>query len=515
MDPIMRKFFGSYSLPFRSMIGGTLTLPSGRQIAIALLLGTIFGLMALIIEPILVLLGMIGLILLIMTFIAPEVVILVVLCLASGLVPDRFNPFVDLLVGHAQVSDLLLLWLLFVVVFRVFTDKSFAYVKSPLDLPIILLFGAVLVGLANSVARFGIEFSHATFEVRILMYYLIFFPITNLVRTRSQLIRLGQGVLAIGLLLAVIMIAQSSMVGLTSLVDNWTVSVGEVGEVVRVFHPGFPVVYMVVIAQISYMALNKHERRSLSRWLQVLVMGAALFVTVTRNIFVTIAFGFTLLLAIITKSERVRLMRNVLIIAIIAAGLISLLVIFGRASEILDYSVTFYERLKSMFSSDIFEPGDTLVYRWEEIQFAWKQISEHPILGIGLYNPYRPLFFPDEHPFLRLYIHNTFLSLWLKTGLLGLVSFLWFSLVFINRGFREWRNVGDDFLRSLLIGFTIGYAGIMISNFVAPSMIESSSLVIFSVILGLNELIILNTNQAKSDKNMEALSAFQSMPARE
>ncbi|MCK4815830.1 hypothetical protein KA005_08670, partial [bacterium] len=106
---------------------------------------------------------------------------------------------------------------------------------------------------------------------------------------------------------------------------------------------------------------------------------------------------------------------------------------------------------------------------------------------------YRPSFSPYEHPYLRLYIHNTYLSLWLKTGLVGLVSFLWFSLVFIRRGFRQWRHVQNGFLRSIMLGFTVGYVGMMLSNLVSPSMLEDMSLVIFGLVLGFNETVLLHT----------------------
>ena len=490
-------------LPRHSVVVGVLRFSSLRQITAALALGIMLGLITLVASPLVALGGMIGLVLLVMAITNPEVVILVVLCFTSGVIPDRFNSYVSLPVGRAQVSDLLLLWLLFVVLFRVFTDRSFRYNKTPLDPPILLFFGAVLVGLANAVLRHGIGFSDATYDARMLMYYLIFFAITNLIQTRSQLIRLAHGIFAIGLLVAVMMILQSSLLSLIPPMVEWS---PQYGGLVRIFHPGFPLVYVGLLTLVSNLALCNNGERSLSRWLLILVMGGALFVTVTRNVLVSAAMGFVLLIAILPRFERSRLVRNVLGIACLSIVFGSLLVLSRTESKVVDYVVAFRERLEGMLSADILEPGETLSYRWEEIQLARAQISRHPIFGIGLHNPYRPAFYPGEPQSLQRYIHNTYLSLWLKTGLVGLVSFLWFSIVFLWRGFGKWRNTQDDFLRSVLLGLAVAYVGMMLSNLVAPSMVEPGSLASFGMILGLGESIVLQTKKSEEWRERTMLS---------
>jgi O-antigen ligase len=479
----------------------SLVFPYARQITVALLLGIIMGLITLFTGPLVTLSGMMGIILLVMAFTNPEVVILVVLCFASGLIPYRFNSYVSLPVGHAQISDLLLIWLLFVVFFRVFTDKSFPFIKTPLDLPILLFYGAVVVGLGTAVLRFGIDFSEATYEARMLMYYLIFFAITNLIRTRSQLVRLAHGVFAIGLLLAVMMIVQSALGRSIILVEDWMV---QGGELVRLYNPGFTSIYVVLISSVSYMALVENEKRSLFRWIQVLVLGAALLATLGRNVLVSGVMGCALLVAILAKPERSRLVRNLLGITLIAILLASVMALAARESLLLNYSTAYLERLKSMLSAGIVGPGENLVPRWEEIRFAWEKISRHPILGIGLTNPYRPSFYPGEPQGLQYFIHNTYISLWLKTGLVGLISFLWLSIVFLRRGFRKWRNVQDDFLRSVVLGFTVAFLGMMLSNIVAPSMVEAGSLAIYGVILGMSESITMQTMVDRENKRVVA-----------
>ncbi len=57
------------------------------------------------------------------------------------------------------------------------------------------------------------------------------------------------------------------------------------------------------------------------------------------------------------------------------------------------------------------------------------------------------------------------------------------------RGFKHWRKVKDQKLRSVALGFTVAYLGMVISNFVAPSFVQDMNLVISPVIMGMNENI--------------------------
>ena len=137
----------------------------------------------------------------------------------------------------------------------------------------------------------------------------------------------------------------------------------------------------------------------------------------------------------------------------------------------------------------IFSPEETLDWRWREILYAWPTILQNPILGIGLHTPYRPPFFSSDK--LTAYIHNAYIWLWLKTGILGLISFLWLSYRYLLRGLKFWKGVQDSFLGAAMLGFTLAYLAMMFSNLVAPILVQNWSIAMFGVILGINEVIIL------------------------
>jgi O-antigen ligase len=90
---------------------------------------------------------------------------------------------------------------------------------------------------------------------------------------------------------------------------------------------------------------------------------------------------------------------------------------------------------------------------------------------------------------MRYYIHNAYLWVWVDMGLVGLIPFVWLLAQVLVRGFGRWRKVGDPRWRAVALGVTLGILGQAITNIVAPNFIQSWGLVVFPILLGVNELI--------------------------
>jgi O-antigen ligase len=460
----------------------------------ALLAGALLGAAVLLAGPLLVLLGVVGIIAALAAFRHPEILIVAVLALASQLVPSRFNIFLDLFVARFQVSDLLLGWLLLVTVLRVVMERRFPFRSTPLDLPLVLFYTAALGGLATAVVGFGVNFNNATYEARTLAYYLILFPITNLVRTRRQLVRLAAGTIAVAVLMTGSMLLQTA-VQPAFLADDWAVQGS--GRVVRNFHPGFSAVYVGLLMVIGYVALQKPgtPHQTLGRrwllWGMMLLMLSALFSTLARNLLVASVVSLGLMALVLGEHERMKLARNLGGLAASLVLLFALLAVVAEAPVLAQYASAYGDRLERMFSGEILSREENLFSRWEEMTFAFSRLREHPILGLGLYNPYRPAFYRGEAVTLRHFIHNAYVGMWLKTGLPGLISFLWLSAAFVRYGFRRWKSVSDPLLRGVALGSVVAYVGLLFTNFVAPSFVQPGSLAIMGVTLGLTASILL------------------------
>lgn len=464
---------------------------SVQQVGVAFAVGSTLGLIALILgysNPLLILAAMGGLVVVVMGFTSPEIVILTIVLLVSGIVPDQYNVYIGLGVGRFQVTDLLLIMLLLVIIVRVFIDKTIHFVTTPLDIPLLLFSGAIVIGMATAVLNHGIQFKDTTYEARILMGYLIFFAVTNLIRTKPQLVRLVQGIFLIGILVASMMLLQSILGRSFSLMDPTTLR-GE--ELIRFYNPGYFVVFITVIALICGMALDTDRQYRVIRPAVILVLSLGLVLGLGRNGFVSGAISIGVLMIMLRKPELSRFVVNLLVFGGVAIVVVALLTITESEAGLTRYLGVLLERMSHLFSEKILSPEENLMPRLIEIQYAWVQITQSPIWGIGLNTFYRPAFYAQDP--LRNFIHNAYMGLWLKTGLLGLISFLWFSILGVVRGLLHWRDTQGGFLRAVILGFTLAYLGMMFSNLVAPSFVHYSILSIYGVILGINEVVFAHS----------------------
>jgi hypothetical protein len=468
------------------------------RLVVACGIATLLGVAALWLSPLWVLAGMLGMLILAAIAYRPELGLLAILVVTSGLVNAARLPALKLGAISLHIPDLILLYLLALVLTKVLVVPGFKVVRTPLDIPLTWFYFAILLSVALAITRSSLDMNFVLRRFRPLTYWLIFFAVTNLVRTRSQLVRLVRGVFCVGLLIAGTMVIQASLGPSVLIMGGWILKAEE--GLIRFFHPGALIVYIVLITLICDMAVRRHEKYRLLRALQAIVLGAGLLATLTRHPLVSAIMSLAILVFILRRFELSRLARNLLLTAVIALVIIGALAISGRESLILEYSTVYIGRLQSMFSARILTPDENLVPRWMEIRYAWPHIVENPIFGIGLGSPYRPRLYEGE--VIAYYIHNAYLWIWLAAGLFGLIPFLWLSVRFLRRGLRYWRNVQDHFLRSVTLGFTLAYLGMMISNLVAPSFLQDWGMAVFGVILGINESILIH-NEAHDERYQE------------
>ena len=488
--------FEKFSSPARFNI--SLGSRAPLQIGVALILGILLGLFALVAalqEPLLVLGVLAGFTLLVLVSARPEIVILIMIFLAAGVAPAEFNPFIPSPVGRLQVTDLILILLFLALFVRGLIDKTFHFVRTPLDVPVLLFSGAVVVGIITAIQFHGFLFKHTTPEARILLYYLIFFAITQHVRTRSQLYRLVHGILLIGLITAGLVVTQS-ILGRSLLLLEEEALQGT--QLIRFYYPAETLAVVALMVFICVIALVREPRYRLISALVIPLLGIGLLLTLTRNVLISIVFSLAVMVIILRKDRFSPLIGGLFAVTCIVVLALAVLGIAGSGAGLLQYFSAYLNRLAQIFSDRLFTTQDSLAVRWLENQYAWWQIIQNPILGIGFRTAYRPSFYRTD--MLTYYIHNGYLWIWLKTGLLGLIPFLWLSLRFLGRGFNQWRDIPDNFLKAVTLGFSLAYLAAMISNLVISSLASNTAAIIFGAMLGVNEVVFtLMKQSAKPD----------------
>ena len=460
-------------------------LSSRLDILTGALAGLVIGLLIVWTGPTFTLIVLFALAYVVILIRAPEIAVLLLLLLTSGLLPDQFNPYFSLLVGHFQVSDLILASLFGILVIRSLVEKDFHLRKSPLNLPLLLFFLAVFIGMITAVVEHGIRFSDTTYEARILLYYTLFFAVANLIRTRQQARRLVFGIFIIGILVSSLIILQVVFGYSFPFIPPVFI---KAGLLARFYHPGFNAVFLTMMALLCMLVFQISRIKMTMIWAALFVLGMGNTVSLGRNIVVSTLVSLIVLLFLLDKPQRTQWTRNFAFLTIIAIGAFGLLQIFFSSAAVLAYPKALTERFTHLFTTSIISPDETILWRINETRYAWEKITQNPLFGIGLNTPYRPAFSNTDT--IQGYIHNGYLFVWLKTGLLGLIPFLWFLLAFLTRGFRKWMHIRDKLLRAAVLGFTLVIFAMMLSDFVAPLLVAGFNLAFFSAGMGLVEAAV-------------------------
>ncbi|MBA3402994.1 MAG: O-antigen ligase family protein [Actinobacteria bacterium] len=238
----------------------------------------------------------------------------------------------------------------------------------------------------------------------------------------------------------------------------------------RIRPPGLVLVYVAACFSASYLLWGPRRRRArVAGLLAVCFLG--LLVSLNRNMIIGLVAG--LLLAGLLATRRGRF-------AAVAALFVVLVVVtleVARASpEFGGNSIA--ARVLSITAVSELESSDTVADRVNENHHALAALSSSPIEGLGWAVPYGDSiteFVNGEFQTRdRLFIHNQYLGLWLRTGLLGLVAFtaaLGLSVVYGARWLRRRSDEDDAWVGAGLIASVtaIAFSSVVAIYIIHPS----------------------------------------------
>ena len=422
----------------------------------------------------------------------PEIGILAIVVLISSVFFEAWVPLIPIGVGSFNIADVILLSLLCTILFNLVIDKEFRLIRTPLDKPLVLFYLAAIISACIGIFQHHMDF-HTTIRIfRIVTYYLLFFAVTNLIRDERQLRFLVKGLFFIGCIVGIAMLAQALLGESVRLMPGRIEKAGTFHmtfEATRVLPPGQTLVYVLFVTSVCLIALDRKAFLKTGHYLLVFFTGIGVTLTYNRSYWVACIVCFIMFMLFTPIQARKRIVFKSLLLVLSVALILSLFLLSkpsGRAREAL---TSISARFSSLFAAKELYDSDSLDYRRIENRYALPKIAKNPLLGIGLGNEYRPkVFGPDDD--LLYYIHNGYIWILMKTGLIGFVPFLWFFLGFIVRGFRNWKNIRNNYLRSLVTGFTLSGAGVALANIVNPMFMQWFSIVVLSIIIGLSEGII-------------------------
>ncbi len=428
----------------------------------------------------------------------PEFMILLMVALSSTVVDPKTLPGV-----YRLTAVELCLFILFgVLAARILSNKGKeGFLRTPLDWPVLLFLVAGTISLFN--AKYNLEtYNDKSFRIwRLFFDYMVFFAVTNFIKTRRQLMTLVGGMLIMATIVAGFMIAQQA-VGPSAVIIPGHETVGtatvfkqDFSGVARISISGSAIVYIMVMpAFVLHTMAGQLKTRKWFSFIPVVLLPVAIAFTFDRNMWI----GATLAAAIfvlVAQTESKKLVFLLVILAILASLLIPLAsVYYPRIDSIIE---ALSARVNSLFTGDELLYDASTQWRLTENKLAIPKIKEYPILGMGLGAEYRPLIRYNDN--LTHFIHNAYLFLLVDAGIIGFLPFLWFSIAYLIRGFSSWYKLHDPFLRMLILSFTVAYVSVLSSSMTSPRLLESAFTLPIGVVLGVNEVAIRLGQQSSGD----------------
>ena len=470
------------------------------QVLISIAFGLVLGSISVWLSSIWVLVLLVGVLFTFISLKRPEFALIAILVLTSTIVYESQLPLLSFGAGSFHISDAILLVLLGLIILRAVYEPGFDIRRTPLDFPLLAFYGSIVLSTALAMLHSNLDFNLALRGLRPITYYLVFFIVTNLIREEHQLMFLIHGLFLLGTVVAGAMLAQylvgTSLALIPGRVETLSINYVSYEGITRILPPGQSLILLGFIALTMALGMEDLRIQSFYRLLQSGLMGIAVLLTFNRNFWTTALLAFTLFLLLV--NERVRLRITLRAIAALCVGMAGLLVILqepkSQTANVVNASI---DRLNSVLPGQLSEDVG-LQWREREYEYALPQIYAHPLLGLGAGAEYRPFDSDlDWEGFQgQAYIHNGHMWIILQAGLLGYGWLLLLSILFIVRGLTHWRRAPNYFLGGIVLGFTLTYLGLMISNLVSPIFAQWQWTPVLGLLMGTCESIyLLNQGQ--------------------
>lgn len=158
----------------------------------------------------------------------------------------------------------------------------------------------------------------------------------------------------------------------------------------------------------------------------------------------------------------------------------------------------FTKRFKSSFSASLGRETVSNYARVLEYREAVEKIKEKPVHGFGLgyrFEYFNPLLLKRESVYA---VHNDYLAIILKMGLVGLTVFLWLFYVFFREGLQAGRRTADPYSKGLIAGFSANILQILLVGFTNHVIIGVMNT--FYLAFAMGAVVVLSRNEKPREK---------------
>jgi O-antigen ligase len=338
---------------------------------------------------------------------------------------------------------------------------------------IAVFLGAIVGGIAIGTDH-GASLHSATLAMRYMLFYAAFWPaLVAVIAARRQLINLVTGgvILVVSLQLAQVIAGPSRHLFLIAPSDVNTSLTQDGTGFLRVRPPGLTAVYLVAAFALARVIWGPARGRKLG-WIIVIVSMTGVVLSLNRNMLLGLLFGLSA--AALVAKDRHR-------IVTLAAGLTVVLACFVLLAPGTSlWSNTVVSRFSSLSNYSALQT-QTLNDRFYENGIALQRIRAHPIGGLGWGPTYGAVLTSYDDGFLltrpRTFMHDQYLWIWMRAGLVGLLAMLTMLAIGIYAGARWCRTRARNADGWLGAGVVVSLVAIAASSNVAIYLTSPDSIV--------------------------------------
>jgi len=209
------------------------------------------------------------------------------------------------------------------------------------------------------------------------------------------------------------------------------------GGFVRVRPPGINLAYVAAAFSAAYLLWGPARRRLLVGGLFAVCL-AGVFASLNRNMVLGLLLGLSLAALLVSRGSRV-------IVGMLAAASVALVLILLSGAGALGPFQPVLSRAGTLIHPHSVETSASITDRSRENHFAFAALRRSPLTGIGWGTSYgKTLAVVQKNRTVKVlpqpFIHNLYLGVWLRTGILGLIAYVTAVLAAIAYGVRWCRR---------------------------------------------------------------------------
>jgi len=234
-----------------------------------------------------------------------------------------------------------------------------------------------------------------------------------------------------------------------------------------------PLLFVPIIISVCIFLFSPSRKMKIAMAVLIVIFGISLAVTFSRGYWIAAVLGISFMFIFLPVRIKYR---SLLYFGLLTslAGIIIIL-FFGDAAKFILESLS--ERFLTLSN---FLKDPSIRNRILESEALIKNIRSNPILGSGLGMHYNfNSILPREMP--TTYVHNSFLYLFFKTWIFGLLFFFIFYIGMIRKGIQAFRTQNDPFLKAVLLGVSSCFLAMIPLSLSSPQFYQKDSVLLIGI----------------------------------